>query len=122
MKKFRQLRIIAASLIALFLATAVSTNTFGNGDDTSASSISFHQKGSASHSTDHSFPFEEKEKEMEDRSETNPGTLSDFFVCLVSTIANPSVEGTSGGAYDAPRSCGDATNLPLFLAKRTILI
>lgn len=121
MKKLRRLRMIAAALVAMFLATAVSASAFGANDDVQTSTFAYHQKAGTTPGSDHNFPFEEKEKEIEDRSESDPGTLSDFFVCLISTTA-ASADSDDDTGYDAPRVCGDSANLPRFLAKRTILI
>lgn len=110
-----------ASLVALVMAIGFGSNTLSSFDDTCSLASGYHEKSSTTHTADQSFPFEQKEKEMEDRDKVNPGTVSEFFVCLSGSSFISHRQG-SAHAYSAPRSCGDATNLPLFLAKRTILI
>jgi hypothetical protein len=63
-------------------------------------------------------PFEAKEKEKEGDSEV----LSEAFVTVACFIVTDSRTVETALLYSAPRSCGNVTNLPLYLAKRVLLI
>lgn len=64
-------------------------------------------------------PFEGKEKEKEGSSENLQEAAIDCLTTWSVYAYSVFVIRTS---YLAPRSCGDVTNLPLYLAKRVLLL
>lgn len=124
MKKVRQLRLISAVLIVAFLATSTLARavSFENVGDLHSTSF-LHTKSDAGCSSDHQYPFEEKEKEFEDKSETDDkvGFLSSnfFFICELRIEENPANDIADYGRGSSPIS---AQQIPLFVSHCTFLI
>jgi preprotein translocase subunit SecG len=122
MKKINHLRSIAGILVVFFLFTSIVAgylNTLQTPKEIRALSL---DKKATSHShSDTLLPYEEKEKENEEENRDNQNHF--FFICMAGqpvlfTISAPQ----AFFLYNAPRSCGNATDIPIYLATRSLLI
>ena len=128
MKKVRQIRAFSVALIVLFLATSTLTGIVRTNDTGDfLSTQSFQSNSESPYNSDQDFPFEEKEKEFEDKSETddrsNTFTSNFFFICELGRQA-PAVASEFDG-FSFFNSAGRITNglqVPLFLRNHALLI
>jgi hypothetical protein len=127
MKKVRQIRLFSVALVIMFLVTSTLTRVAaGNNAGDFHSSDSFQAQSDAPYGSDQQFPFEEKEKEFEDKSETTDRDETPesnlFFICEIAS-PSPDVSGDFKGIFFFnSRSVVPGPHLPLFLSNRTILI
>jgi hypothetical protein len=124
MKKVRQTRLFSVALIVMFLATSTITRVVaGNDAGELKSSYSLQSHSEAPYSSDQQFPFEEKEKELEDKSESTDKDLTHvsnfFFICEIS-CPSPDVVRDFNRIFFY--NSGSVPQVPLFLSNRTILL
>ncbi|HMJ68265.1 MAG TPA: hypothetical protein VK508_05195 [Cyclobacteriaceae bacterium] len=125
MKKVKQTRLFSVALVIVFLATSTLTRVVaGNNAGDSHSSCSIQTQPEAPYGADQQFPFEEKEKEFEDKSEAAGDTLVSnlFFICFISSPSPDISDDFKGICYYNSSSAIPGPRVPLFLSNRTILI
>lgn len=128
MKRVRQIRIFSIALIVLFLATSTLTCVAANSNaDDFTSSRSLQTSSDNPYSSDQQFPFEEKEKEFEDKSETddrsNTFTSNFFFICDISQQTPDIVSDFNGFSFfNSAGRIESGIQVPLFLSNHTLLI
>jgi hypothetical protein len=126
MKKVRQTRLFSVALIAMFLVTSTLSQAVAGSDTGDFHSCSsFQTKSDIPYGSDQQFPFEEKEKEFEDKSESTgkDNTLSNFFfICEISCESPRASSDFNGISFFNSASVVTGSQVPLFLSKRTLLI
>ena len=122
MKKSNHIRLLASILVGFFLVSSIVSDSLAALRSVYESEgIALTKKVSAAYKWA-DLTFEEKEKEEEHGFV--PEIQSNlFFIGFTGeaelfTIA----ESSSNSIYDAPSACGNATNLPLYLATGSLLI
>lgn len=124
MKKVRQIRAFSVVLIVLFLALTGIVRISDASDF--FSSTAFQPGPENPYGSDQDLPFEEKEKEFEDKSETersNTFTANLFFICELSGQMPAAASDFDGFSFF--NSAGRKTNcprVPLFLSNHSLLI
>jgi hypothetical protein len=124
MKKVRQARLFSVALILMFLATSTLTRVVAGNDagDFHVSSCLQPQSDNP-YSSDQQFPFEEKEKEFEDKSETTDKDETHvsnlFFICEISM---PRLDVATDFNRTISINLRFLSSVPIFLSNRTILI
>lgn len=127
MKKVTQIRFLSIALIALFLVTSTLTSVVRTDAGDIHSARSLQAKSDTPYSSDQQFPFEEKEKEFEDKSETdsrsNTFTSNFFFICELSRQVPATASDFTGVSFfnSADRTAA-SPQVPLFLSNHTLLI
>lgn len=119
---------MARIVVILFLFTFISSRTFSmiNLSQGLRGYLTVSKKSSSSPCSRSDVQlYEEKEKEKEGEGENSEGTHFDlYFISLAHelTFSATHEEAHVFLSYHAPPSCGDATDIPVYLAKRAILI
>lgn len=127
MKKGQYIRQVAVLLLISFLAGSVSTRAFGSTTPVDDHEVSVHPIHSDSPSgQDNQLPYEEKEKEIEDKSQSSRDNLLDgHFLLIYDAGISIEINADRRGierSYFAPQPCGNTHRTPLFLANRRLLI
>ena len=122
MKKSNHIRLLASILVGFFLASSIVSDSlaaFRNADEFEGTVLT--KKISPAHKWA-DLTFEEKEKEKENGF--IPEIQSNLFFIDITCVAELSTiaESSSYKIYDAPSACGNATNTPLYLATKSLLI
>lgn len=116
------MRALSKIFMILFLCAFVAARTITILNfSPSPKAVILSQKTSTSSKTD-ALIYDEKEKEKEEEN-AEPG-VQDFFIASFVpdlTLLSLQDKGTYQSYY-APRTCGDATDIPVYLAKRALLI
>jgi hypothetical protein len=124
MKKARQIRFLSIVLIVAFLATStVARAMCSEASGESDNSYFLHAKAETPYSADHQFPYEEKEKEFEDKSESDKSEAfgsNFYFICDVRSSTPAESYSISNNVY--VNSLLATRHLPLFLSNCTLLI
>ncbi len=127
MNKVRQIKFVYFLLIVAFVATStVARSLSSEASHEAADSQFLHATPDTPYAGDHQLPFEEKEKEFEDKSESDKNDAFDsnfYFICEVRSSTPAELAAASGSSYFNISGLLSAhTNVPLFLSKRTILV
>lgn len=122
MKKSNHIRLLASILVGFFLVSSiVSDSLVALRSFYAFEGIAFTKKVSPTYKwSDVTFEEKETEEEKGFASEVHSNLFLIGFTgeTELFTIA----ESSSYSIYDAPRACGNATNMPLYLATRSLLI
>jgi hypothetical protein len=125
MKKVNHVRSLANTLVVFFVFTAIVSNSFSTFTWSPVSHETVITKKTNAHSTsDTQLPYEEKEKEEENGSENESKSNQNRHVICLHWEAIPLtvVISQQYHFYNEPRAFRNATHIPLYLAKRTLLI
>ena len=124
MRTISQMRQLSKIFMILFLFAFVSARTITILNfSPSPRAVVISQKTSTSSKSD-TLIYDEKEKEKEKEEENAEADVQEFsLACFVHglTLFSLQDKGTDQ-SYHAPRTCGDATDIPVYLAKRALLI
>jgi len=122
MKKSNHIRLLASILVGFFLVSSiVSDSLVALRNFYEFEGIALTKKVSPTYKwTDVTF----EEKETEEEKGFAPEVQSNFFFIGFTGEAElfTVAESPFNSIYDAPRACGNAANIPLYLATRSILI
>jgi hypothetical protein len=125
MKKVNHIRSLASTLVISFVFTAIVSNSFSNFTFSPVKHETVITKKTNAHSTsDTQLPYEEKEKEEENGSENeSKSNHNRHVICLHwEAISFTVAIFQQYYFYNEPRAFRNATHIPLYLAKRTLLI
>jgi hypothetical protein len=123
MKRVNQIKSFTCLLVTFCLLGSMVCNSFNLIDQIRKSDqTSYTQKTDGGSSPDNSqLPYKEVEKEASDLFEELQKDIE--FVYLISDpILVSSANPQSYSLYSAPRSCGNAADVPIYLAIKTLLI
>jgi hypothetical protein len=125
MKKVNHIRSLASTLVISFLFTAIVSTSFNTFTLSPVKHETVITKKTNAHSTsDTQLPYEEKEKEEENGPENESKSNHNRHIICLYWEAIPLTVATSQQYhfYNEPRAFRNATHIPLYLAKRTLLI
>jgi len=122
MRKVNHLTSIASLLVIFFLLAPIVCNFLAPPQSTKESKDHVvSKKASAASKSGIQFPYEEREKEEENGAAKSHDNL--FLIYLISeSVYHYRAELYHYCSYNALRSCGNASSIPLYLTKRTLLI
>jgi hypothetical protein len=125
MKKVNHTRSLASMLVIFFVFTAIVSNALNAFPCNPVKHEAAIAKKTNGHSTsDTQLPYEEKEKEEENGPENeNKSQHNRHLICLQGEILSLTIAVCQQYYfYHAPRAFWNATHIPLYLAKRALLI
>jgi len=108
--------------VILFLLTFIASRTISIINFNPGTKVLTVSKKTSPSSKSDTLLYEEKEKEKEEENSDSAAhdLVAPLFIYKETVLFHPDTRTTQ--SYYAPRSCGDATDLPVYLAKRTLLI
>jgi hypothetical protein len=126
MKKGNHIRASAGILLVFFLFASILSITFSSLASRGQIQKVIVTKKSNSHSSSEiQLPYEEREKEEESESDDERAERLNQNLVFIHSIHKSFllfIEFRTVIIYSAPLSCGSATNFPVYLFKRSLLI
>lgn len=122
MKKANHLAPFVNLLVILSLLSSIVCSYFNTGNtEPNKNEITITRKATSSASFIQLLS-EGKEKEEENESDRNASTCLPLLFLITESLQFATASLPEHNVYNAPRSFGNATDIPLYLAKRTLLI
>ena len=122
-RKAKHLKLSFVSLLLLFLTTSLVSGMVDAPHSWEIQAAAFHNTAHASPTDALLFYFgKETEDRLENDSQDGKAKCHFYFICVTSKVIECELYTTTHFVSDSPKPFGDATNMPLHLIKRTLLI
>jgi hypothetical protein len=123
MKRANKIKSFTCLMVTFFLLTSIVCNSFNLANqsrkvDHETYTHKSHDRSTPSNSQ---LPYKEVEKEASDLFEELQKDI-EFIYLIIDPVCVSLGDPQAYALYNAPRSCGNATDVPIYLATRTLLI